>query len=79
MYFLATPLGKKEKGSATMVNLPKPREVDLDNIARLAFGKLSAKDCEAYEAYMKERERKTYDAKEKKMKKQVDGSYLTSP
>jgi len=33
-HFLATPLGNKKKGSAAMANLPKPGEVDADNIAR---------------------------------------------
>jgi hypothetical protein len=39
-----------------MVNLPKPSEVDPNNIARPTVDELSDEDCQAYEAYMKERE-----------------------
>ena len=55
-HFLATPLGNKKKGSAAMANLPKPGEVDADNIARPTANELSAEDRQCYEELLQEEE-----------------------
>ena len=58
-HILATLLGKKkkDKGSATMKDLPNPSEVDPNNIPRSAVDELSAEDCQTYEALMKQHEK----------------------
>ena len=70
-HILATLLGKKkkDKGSATMKDLPNPSEVDPNNIARPTVDELSAEDCQAYEDFMKEREEENIRRKAKEDEK----------
>jgi hypothetical protein len=58
-------LGKRKKGSTTIVNLPNPAEVDCDNIARPTVDELLAEDHQAYEAFVKERKEENIRCKAK--------------
>jgi len=58
-HFLATPLGTFDPSSSSiMSNLPKPSEVDADNIIKPNLEELSAEHRQAYEEYKKVREEK---------------------
>ena len=62
--------GDKEKSSSSiMVDLPKPSEVDADNIIKPNFEELSAEHRQAFEEYKKaceEKEMREFLAKFKK-------------
>ena len=75
-YFLVTPLGKKEKRSATMANLPKPSEVDPNNIARPIIDELSQGSSILWSIH-EGAWRGEHMTQRKRRWKLVDGSYLT--
>jgi len=52
--FLATPLGKRKNQSAAIASkIPKPSEVDVDNIWRPTFEQLSAEDQKSLDDFKK--------------------------
>jgi hypothetical protein len=56
---LATPLGTEDQSSSsTMSDLPKPSEVDADNIIKPSLDEISADHRQVYEEYKKAREEK---------------------
>ena len=59
-HFLATPLGTFDPSSSSsiMSNLPKPSEVEADNIIKPNLEELSAEHRQAYEEYKKAHEEK---------------------
>ena len=58
-HFLATLLGTEDQSSSsTMSDLPKPSEVDADNIIKPSLDEISADHRQVYEEYKKAREEK---------------------
>jgi hypothetical protein len=59
-HFLATLLGTEVQSSSSsiMSDLPKPSEVDADNIIKLSLDELSADHRQAYEEHKKAHEEK---------------------
>ena len=56
---MATPLGiEDQSSSSTMSDLPKPSEVDTDNIIKPSLDEISADHRQVYEEYKKAREEK---------------------
>ena len=77
-HFLATPLGTKDQeSSSTMSNLPKPSEVDADNIIKPGLDELSDEHRQAYEARKKQRE-EAFEALKKKREEEDLEAFLSS-
>ena len=73
---MATPLGTEDQSSSSSVmsNLPKPSEIDADNIIKPSLDEISADHRQAFEEYKKAREEKELQEFLAKFKKDRQGN-----